>query len=53
MSELLSSPLFWILLSATSEILALIPQEKVRSNSMLQLAVSAVRHLQASRNKGA
>ena len=53
MSELLSSPVLWIILGAASEILALIPQQKVRSNSMLQLTVSAVRHLQASRNKGA
>jgi len=38
----LESPIFWICLGAVSEILALIPAEKVQSNSLLQLAISAV-----------
>ena len=33
----IESPIFWILLGAMSEILAAIPNEKVRSNSILQL----------------
>ncbi len=39
---LIESPIFWILLGALSEILALIPSDKVQSNSILQLAISAV-----------
>lgn len=38
----IESPIFWIVLGALSEILALIPGEKVQSNSILQLAISAV-----------
>lgn len=38
----IESPIFWILLGAASEVLALIPSEKVQSNSILQLAISAV-----------
>jgi hypothetical protein len=39
---LIESPIFWVILAAISEILALIPSDKVRSNSILQLLASAL-----------
>lgn len=39
---IIESPIFWIVLGAASEVLALIPSEKVQSNSILQLVISAV-----------
>jgi len=39
---LIESPIFWVILAATSEILALIPSDKVRSNSVLQLVSAAL-----------
>ena len=41
----IESPIFWIVLGALSEGLALIPQEKVKSNSLLQLGMSAINTL--------
>tara|TARA_X000000950_G_scaffold125246_1_gene156698 strand:- start:2439 stop:2591 length:153 start_codon:yes stop_codon:yes gene_type:complete len=34
---LIESPIFWVILAAISEILALIPNEKLKSNSLFQL----------------
>jgi len=42
---IIESPIFWIILAAISEILAAIPSEKVRSNSLFQLGVSALNAL--------
>jgi hypothetical protein len=39
---LIESPIFWIVLTAISEILALIPGDKVRSNSILQLVATGL-----------
>jgi hypothetical protein len=39
---LIESPIFWVILTAVSEILALIPNDKVKSNSVLQLLASAL-----------
>lgn len=33
----IESPIFWVILAAVSEILALIPHEKVKANSVFQL----------------
>jgi len=41
----IESPIFWVILAALSEILALIPNEKVQSNSLFQLAVAALNSL--------
>tara|TARA_Y100000022_G_scaffold181151_1_gene173604 strand:- start:1994 stop:2149 length:156 start_codon:yes stop_codon:yes gene_type:complete len=41
----IESPIFWVILTAISEILALIPNQKVQSNSLFQLAVSALNTL--------
>jgi len=48
---LIESPIFWVVLAAISEILALIPNEKVRSNSVVQLFAQALQMLIASRGK--
>jgi len=47
---LIESPIFWIILAAVSEILAVIPNEKVRSNSIFQLLTQAINA--ALRSKG-
>jgi hypothetical protein len=46
---LIESPIFWVVLAAVSEILALIPSDKVRSNSILQLLASALELLLRSK----
>ena len=38
----IESPIFWVILAAISEVLALIPNDKVKSNSLFQLAVAAL-----------
>ena len=48
---IIESPIFWIVLAAVSEVLAAIPNEKVKSNSIVQLAVSALNAL-ISQRKG-
>tara|TARA_B100001059_G_C17706219_1_gene512928 strand:- start:765 stop:920 length:156 start_codon:yes stop_codon:yes gene_type:complete len=39
---IIESPIFWVVLAAVSEILSLIPNEKVKSNGLFQLAVAAL-----------
>jgi|TARA_B100001063_G_scaffold100655_1_gene93982 hypothetical protein len=46
---IIESPIFWIILAAASEVLAAIPNEKVKSNSLVQLIVSAANALLATR----
>jgi hypothetical protein len=46
---IIESPIFWVLLAAASEILTLIPSDKVKSNSIVQLLVSAMEALLATR----
>lgn len=46
---LIESPIFWVVLAAVSEILTLIPNEKVKSNSIVQLVMSALNALLSSR----
>ena len=46
---IIESPIFWIILAAASEVLAAIPNEKVKSNSLVQLIVSATNALLATR----
>jgi len=46
---IIESPIFWIILAAISEILAAIPNEKVKSNSLFQLASSALNTLLSTR----
>jgi hypothetical protein len=46
---LIESPIFWVVLAAISEILALIPNDKVRSNSILQLVAAAIELLLRSK----
>jgi|TARA_B100000035_G_C20749050_1_gene443133 hypothetical protein len=48
---IIESPIFWVVLAAVSEILALIPNEKVKSNSMFQLASAALSALLKDRKK--
>lgn len=48
---IIESPIFWVVLAAISEILALIPNEKVKSNSMFQLASAALSALLKDRKK--
>jgi len=36
------SPIFWVILAAISEILSLIPNEKVKSNGLFQLLANAI-----------
>ena len=38
----IESPIFWIILAALSEILAQIPNEKVKSNGLFQLVVAGL-----------
>jgi hypothetical protein len=46
---IIESPIFWIILAAASEVLAAIPNEKVKSNSIVQLVLSAANALLATR----
>lgn len=46
---IIESPIFWIVLAALSEVLAVIPNEKVRSNSIFQLIASALNALLSSK----
>ena len=46
---IIESPIFWVVLAAVSEILTLIPNDKVKSNSVIQLLVSAMEALLAQR----
>ena len=46
---IIESPIFWIVLAAVSEVLAAIPNEKMKSNSIFQLGVSALNALLSSR----
>jgi len=46
---IIESPIFWVVLAAVSEILALIPNEKVQANSMFQLLVAALNSLLLNR----
>jgi hypothetical protein len=46
---IIESPIFWIILAAVSEILAAIPNEKVKSNSLFQLGASALNALLSTR----
>ena len=39
---IIESPIFWVVLAAVSEILALIPNEKLKSNSVFQLLAAAL-----------
>lgn len=48
---IIESPIFWVVLAAASEILALIPNEKVRSNSVVQLVSHALKMMLASKGK--
>lgn len=48
---IIESPIFWVVLAAVSEILALIPNEKVKSNSLFQLASAALSALLKDRKK--
>jgi hypothetical protein len=42
---ILESPIFWVILAALSECLALIPNETVRSNSIFQLVTAGLNML--------
>ena len=44
------SPIFWIVLAAISEILAQIPNEKVKSNSLFQLVSAGLAALLKDKN---
>lgn len=46
---IIESPIFWVILAAASEILSLIPNEKVKSNSIVQLVLHAIDALLANR----
>ena len=46
---IIESPIFWIVLAAVSEILAAIPNEKVKSNSLFQLATAALNSVLSSK----
>jgi len=48
---IIESPIFWVVLAAVSEILALIPNEKVQSNSVFQLVKAALNSFLGSRKK--
>tara|TARA_Y100000401_G_scaffold58006_1_gene45911 strand:+ start:208 stop:363 length:156 start_codon:yes stop_codon:yes gene_type:complete len=48
---IIESPIFWVVLAAASEILSLIPNDKIRSNSVTQLIISAIEALLASRKE--
>ena len=39
---IVESPIFWVVLAAISEILALIPNEKLKSNSVFQLMMAGL-----------
>ena len=46
---IIESPIFWVILAAVSEILSLIPNDKIKSNSVIQLLISAMEALLAQR----
>ncbi len=46
---IIESPIFWVVLAAVSEILSLIPNDKIKSNSVIQLLISAMEALLAQR----
>ena len=48
---LIESPIFWIVLAALSEVLAAIPNDKLKSNSVFQLATAALNSLLNSKKK--
>jgi len=48
---LIESPIFWIVLAAVSEVLAAIPNDKLKSNSVFQLATAALNSLLNSKKK--
>lgn len=48
---LIESPIFWIVLAALSEILAAIPNDKLKSNSIFQLATAALNSLLNNKKK--
>jgi hypothetical protein len=48
---LIESPIFWIVLAALSEVLAAIPNDKLKSNSVFQLATAALNSLLKGRKK--
>ena len=48
---IVESPIFWVVLAAVSEVLALIPNEKLKSNSIFQLLTAALTALLKDRKK--
>lgn len=48
---IIESPIFWVVLAAVSEILSLIPNEKVKSNGLFQLVVAGLDSVLRSRKK--
>ena len=48
---LIESPIFWVILAAISEILALIPNEKLKSNSLFQLVIAGLNAVLKDRKK--
>ena len=46
---IIESPIFWVILAAVSEILSLIPNDRIKSNSVIQLLLSAMEALLAER----
>ena len=46
----IESPIFWVVLAAVSEVLSLIPNEKVQSNGIFQLVVSAINAMLKNRS---
>tara|TARA_B100000401_G_scaffold263385_1_gene179270 strand:- start:220 stop:375 length:156 start_codon:yes stop_codon:yes gene_type:complete len=46
---IIESPIFWVILAAVSEILSLIPNDRIKSNSVIQLLISAMEALLAER----
>ena len=47
--EILASPIFWIIVAAASEIIALTP---LKSNSVVQLLLQALNAIKPSEKKG-
>lgn len=46
---IIESPIFWVVLAAVSEILSLVPNDKIKSNSIVQLLISALDALLAQK----
>ena len=46
---IIESPICWVVLAAVSEILSLIPNDRIKSNSVIQLLISAMEALLAER----